>query len=120
MEWDETAHDDGRVVVLRLTGEVDLYRSPRLREWLRGKLDLRIPSLILDFSEVTYIDSSGLATLVEYLQHSRPFSGKLALAGLTDRVRSVIELVGLEEVFRIYPTLEAASEGERGSGMGQP
>ena len=108
MQWDEQLHDKGTLAVIRLRGEVDLQHSPKLREILQAKIALRLPALLLDFSEVKYIDSSGLATLVEYFQHARAYSGRLALVGMTDRVKSVFDLVRLNEIFEFYPSVAEA------------
>jgi len=71
----------------------------------------RIPALLLDFTQVGYIDSSGLATLVEYYQISRSYAGRIALTGLSKRVKSVFDLVRLSEIFSIYPSVEEAKQG---------
>jgi anti-sigma B factor antagonist len=106
VEWDE--HEDGQTTVIRLRGEVDLQHSPALRQLLRSKAQLRVSALLLDISEVRYIDSSGLATLVEYYQQSRGFKGRLVLAGATPRVKSVFVLVRLHEIFEFYATVHDA------------
>ena len=74
------------VTILRLEGEIDLNHSPKLRTLFHGKIQAKCPALLLDFSKVNYIDSSGLATLVEYYQGSRAYSGKIALAAMSARV----------------------------------
>ena len=111
MEWEE--HRDADVVVIHLRGEVDLQHSPKLRTVLQGKVAEKVPALLLDMSEVKYIDSSGLATLVEDYQHARNFDGRMALAGATQRVKSVFDLVRLNEIFEFYPTVQAAQSGLR-------
>ena len=84
-----------------------------MREMLQTKASERVPAILLDFSEVKYIDSSGLATLVEYYQKSRSYSGQLALAGMSNRVRSVFDLVRLNEILSIYPDVAEARAGLR-------
>lgn len=108
MTW--TEESDSQVLTIRLTGEIDLQHSPRLRTLLQSKASVKAPVLLLDFTEVKYIDSSGLATLVEYYKNSRSYSGRLAVAGLSSRVRSIFDLVRLSEVFGIFPTVNAARE----------
>jgi len=98
------------VVILELSGEIDLQHSPEMRRLLQAKTEQRIPALLIDFTAVKYIDSSGLATLIEYYQGSRAYSGKIILAGLSHRVRSIFELVRLHEVFPIYPTATEATQ----------
>ena len=99
---------EGSILVLTVSGEIDLNQSPTLRTTLRAKATAKTPCLLLDFSAVVYIDSSGLATLIEYYQSCRAFAGKLAICSLTPRVRSSFDLVRLSEVFAIYPDQAAA------------
>lgn len=101
---------DGGVLILTVSGEIDLNQSPTLRTTLRAKAAAKTPCLLLDFSAVVYIDSSGLATLIEYYQSSRAYSGKLALCSLAPRVRSSFDLVRLSEVFTIFPDRNAACQ----------
>jgi anti-sigma B factor antagonist len=106
MQWTENAENG--FAVLNLTGEVDLQHSPALRKLLQEKIKARCRALILDFSGVSYIDSSGLATLVEYRRDSRAYDGVFALVQLSTRVRTIFELVRLNEIISIYPTLAEA------------
>ena len=108
MTWTEDASP--QLLKIKLTGEIDLLHSPKLRQLLQSKISARAPVLLLDFTDVRYIDSSGLATLVEYYKNSRGYSGQLAVAGLSPRVRSIFELVRLGEVFAIYPTVAEAEQ----------
>jgi anti-sigma B factor antagonist len=108
MEWREVTADG--VLILELSGEIDLQHSPTMRRLLQAKAVERVPALILDFTAVKYIDSSGLATLIEYYQNSRVYAGKMAVAGLSPRVRSIFELVRLNEVFPIHRTIAEASQ----------
>jgi anti-sigma B factor antagonist len=64
--------------------------------------------LVLDFSSVAYIDSSGLATLVEYVRDAQAFKGKLSLASPAPRVKTVLELVRLDKILNVQPSVEAA------------
>ena len=106
MNW--TEESDAQVLTIRLSGEIDLQHSPKLRQLLQSKVCTKTPIILLDFTDVKYIDSSGLATLVEYYKNSRSYSGRLAVAGLSNRVRSIFDLVRLGEVFGIFPTVTEA------------
>jgi len=99
---------EGSLSILHVQGDIDLHHSPKLRALLQSKISSKCPQLLINFTEVNYIDSSGLATLVEYYQGCRPFSGKIALAALSPRVQSVFDLVRLGEIFPIYPSLDEA------------
>jgi anti-sigma B factor antagonist len=94
--------------VLQLNGEIDLHASPTLRAELHSLVEAKIPAIVADFSGVQYIDSSGLATLVEYVRDSKPYGGKIALFGLQPKVKMVFELVRLNELFTIADSKEAA------------
>jgi anti-sigma B factor antagonist len=96
------------ISIIALEGEIDLACSPELRELLQTQVEAKRPTLLLDFAEVTYVDSSGLATLVEYVRKAQDFGGKLALAAVNTRVRTILDLVRLSEIFPIYPTLAEA------------
>jgi anti-sigma B factor antagonist len=94
--------------ILQLKGEIDLHGSPQLRAELHDLVKSKTPALVADFSGVQYIDSSGLATLVEYVRDSKPFGGKIALFGLQPKVKMVFELVRLNELFTIADSKESA------------
>lgn len=65
--------------------------------------------LVIDLSGVPYMDSSGVATLVEALQAARKSGAKLVLCGLTPRVRSILEISRLDTVFSIVADRAAAA-----------
>ena len=96
------------VPIVSIVGDIDLESSPKLREFLKPKSTQKTPKLLLDFAGVNYIDSSGLATLIEYFQSVQGFGGKLALASLSPRVKNVFEIVRLEQIFSLYPDVPAA------------
>jgi len=94
--------------VVRLDGEVDLNVSPTLRARLKTLTGERHPLIVIDMAGVPYIDSSGVATLVECLQSTSRYKGKLRLASLTKRAAGVFEISRLDTVFSIYRTVEEA------------
>ncbi|MEO1009234.1 MAG: STAS domain-containing protein [Planctomycetota bacterium] len=103
-------------VVVSPQGEVDLVRSPQLQTSLQdamGKLS-KGGSLIVDLSGVTYMDSSGVATLVQGLQLSRKKGVDLTLCALQDRVRSIFEIARLDTVFRMTGSLDEALSASAG------
>ena len=102
--------DDAGLPVIHISGEVDLHGSPDLRSVLQRFAKMRPAAIALDLSEVTYIDSSGLATIVEYVRSSHAFSGRIALAGLNPRVKTIFDLVRLGEILPIVATLADARD----------
>ena len=100
--------DDAGLPILLLEGDVDLHQSPVLRAVLLAHVETRTPALALDLSGVPYIDSSGLATIVEYVRSAQEFGGKIVLLGLSVRVKTIFDLVRLGEILPIVETRDAA------------
>lgn len=110
MNVEITKHDD--TVVASPVGEIDLARSPSLRNRLAEILAEKPARLIIDLAQVPYMDSSGVATLVEALQQSRSRDCTLVLAGMQDRVRSVFEIARLDTVFTIVADAAAGMQDD--------
>lgn len=98
----------GATVEVRVGGEVDLKNSPRLRTALADLISSKPTRIILDLATVSYIDSSGMGTIVEFRRKVDAIGGILVLACLQPRVRSVLEITRLDNFFRIAETLEEA------------
>jgi len=94
--------NEADATVIDCTGEVDLYSSPKLREALLREMRGAKANLLLNLSGVSYIDSSGIATLVEGLQLSQRTQTRFGLYGLRNNARSVLELARLTKVFTIF------------------
>lgn len=97
-------------VIVSPSGDVDLATSRELQNHLRQVLAKRPARLVVDLSGVPYMDSSGVATLVEAMQICRRQSTELVLCSLQERVRSVFEIARLDRVFKIAADMEAACE----------
>jgi anti-sigma B factor antagonist len=92
--------DQGRAVV-KLLNDIDMECSPDLRMVLMELTAKRVPVIGIDLSEVPYMDSSGLATLVEAMQRVKKYNGEFILFGLQQRVRSLFEIAKLTNIFTI-------------------
>ena len=97
--------DENGATVVAFEGDVDLESSPEARKILLDCLG-RTSSLLVDLSAVTYIDSSGIASLVESYQKARKAGGHFALVAASDSVLGVLRLSRLDKVFTMYDTLE--------------
>jgi anti-anti-sigma factor len=101
---------DGPASVVYVTGDVDLYSSPQLRETVLDLFQNRgQEKVIVNLSAVEYIDSSGIASLVEGLQEARKRKGRFVLTGLNEGPRHVLELTRLLNVFEIAKSEEEAT-----------
>jgi anti-sigma B factor antagonist len=94
--------------VMALSGEIDMYSSPALREEMMGLIDQRMTPLLVDFRGVSYIDSSGIATFVEGLKRMMSYGGRLKLFGLLEGVKEIFNFSRLDKVFEIYGSFEDA------------
>jgi anti-sigma B factor antagonist len=98
-----------KITVFDVSGDIDLATSPELRKaLLREFRDMRMPRVVLNLKDVRYIDSSGVASLVEGLKASRDVGSRLVLFGLNSAVREVLQLSKLVRIFEITDSEEQA------------
>ena len=100
----------GAATVVSPSGDIDLGRSPTLRAHLKQVQSKKPPRLIVDLGLVEYMDSSGVATLVEALQTARKQQASMVLGNMQDKVRSIFEIARLDTVFQIVPDVKTALE----------
>jgi anti-sigma B factor antagonist len=97
--------------VITLSGEIDMYSSPTLRKELIFLINKRVNPLLVDLKEVSYIDSSGIATFVEGLKSMKSYGGRLKLIGLLKGVKEIFSFSKLDQVFQIYGNIDDAVNG---------
>lgn len=91
----------GRAAVISPAGEVDMHESPRLRAALIEAIAGRPAAVVVDLAAVTFIDSSGVATLVETMKLAKAAGLTLVLAGMNEKVRDVFALARLDKFFSL-------------------
>ena len=106
MTCQATSIEDG--LLLSVAGDVDLGSSGQLHVELQRQLAHEPQRLILDLGGVAYMDSSGVATLVQALQMQTRRGAKLVLCNLAERVRGIFQIAGLDKIFTIVADTEAA------------
>jgi len=94
--------------VLELRGDIDLNEKPKVAAQLEPLIERQITGIVIDLSQVPYVDSSGLAIFIDALQRVQQYGGKLALAGLQDNVRLVFQISRLDKVFPIFVDSQSA------------
>lgn len=109
-----TTRPNGIATVVDISGEITLFNTPDLRKVLMDLLKVKkAPRVIVNMSSVRYIDSAGVACLVEALKVARESKLGLALFGLNRVAKEVFELTRLINVFDVYGTEEEALHGVR-------
>ena len=98
---------DGQYVI-SLSGEVDLYTAPEFKQQLLEVIEQGGRDVIVDLSNTTFIDSTTLGVLVGGVKRLRTNEGQLSLVCSDRNITKIFEITGLDRVFAIHPTLEAA------------
>jgi len=98
-----------KITIFDVSGDIDLATSPELRKALLRELkELRMPRVVVNLQAVRYIDSSGVASLVEGLKASRDVGSRFVLCGLNTRVVEVLRLSKLRSIFEVCDNEEQA------------
>jgi anti-sigma B factor antagonist len=106
---------DGRTVV-DVTGEIDVYTAPTLRERLTALVDAGHTDLVVNLTDVRFMDSTGLGLLVGVLKRVRGVDGRLQLVIDSERLLKVFRVTALTQVFTIRETVdEALADGAPGA-----
>jgi len=96
------------VWLVGISGRLDQTQTPDLEEQLDALFEAGHHRIIVDMSEVTYINSGGLRCLVTAWRKAKTEGGNVLLTGLKERVNEVFSMVGFDRVFDVYPTQAAA------------
>lgn len=96
------------IIICFLEGEININNSPELRKAFDELIKANQKKVLLDFSNATYIDSSGLATLIEMFQRLKKIGGHLRLGSMNQKIKNVFEITKLHKLFEIFDTQEAA------------
>ena len=109
---DISTRQSGTATIVDVIGDITLYNSPQVRKVLLDLLkDKKSPPVIVNLEKVRYIDSAGVASLVEGLKVSRDMKSTFALFGLSRTAREVLELTRLIKVFEVYDNEPDALRG---------
>lgn len=95
-------------LLVKLAGDIDFSKAPELRAELIEILQTPRARLVIDLADVGYMDSSGLATLVEALQIQRKRGQKMVLCQLNPKVRGIFEIARLDAIFTLADDVEKA------------
>jgi len=107
----QTSQSGNGVVTLQIEGDIDMSSSTQVRAHLTDLFEKNQKAIVVDLSKVAYIDSSGIATLVEGLQWSHANNTKFRLTRLTPTVKDVFDIARLLTVFEVFESNEEAHKG---------
>lgn len=94
--------------IITPSGDIDMYSSPALRSELMRLITKKAKVLHVDMRNVSYIDSSGIATFVEGLKNMRMYGGRLKLIGLSEGIMEIFRFSKLDNIFEIYGNIDDA------------
>ena len=106
MDIEKEKYND--VVICTLKGEIDINSSPELRKTFNDILSENQKKVLVDFSGISFIDSSGLATLIEILQRLKKIGGGLRFCNIADNIKNILEITKIIKLFEIFDNRQEA------------
>lgn len=99
------------VLICKVDGEINIDTSPQLRKTFAEYISKNNKKIIIDFSGLTYIDSSGIATFIELFQRLKRIEGKFRICSMSTKVRSVFEVTKVLKLFEVFDSKDEALKG---------
>ena len=109
----ETREDD-QISILSISGEIDLYNAPKLKDKIQSLADAKCYKIIINLDKVSYVDSSGIGALISSFSNLKKFGGSLRICHVAGSVRKVFELTKLTYFFDIDNTEEESLSALKG------
>ncbi|MBP7583580.1 MAG: STAS domain-containing protein [Spirochaetes bacterium] len=106
MDINKRTKDD--IVILDITGEIDLYNAPEIKDIINKLIEEQKYNVIINLEKVSYIDSSGIGALISSLSNLKKYQGGLKIINVYASVRKVFELTKLTSFFEIFDAEEDA------------
>jgi anti-sigma B factor antagonist len=100
-----------RLGLIELSGEVDLYTAPRFKDDLVALIETGVDDIVIDLSQVTFIDSTALGVIISGVKRIRERDGRLAIVAGSRPVVRILDITGLNKVLTIFDTRDAALAG---------
>ena len=109
-----------QIRVLALAGEIDLHFAPVLRALLEEERERPPEALVLDLSEVSFIDSSGIAAIITQLRTATQRGVRFVIGGMSQTVKDIFEVINLQKAMSVFETKEAALQAILEQRMAEP
>ena len=108
-----TGYLQDRQLTLALTGEIDHHGAMQLVQELQKRIELYLPlHCVLDFQDVTFMDSSGIAVIISAVRQMRQLGGRVTIRGAQDQPLRVMHAAGLSKIVEIEPRKKEAKGHE--------
>lgn len=101
----------GDVTLLDIRGDVTTLSEPFLKEAYENANDQGATKIVMKFAEDAYINSGGIAVLMQILAETRRNAQQIGITGLTDHYKKIFNMVGITKFAKIYDTIDEALEG---------
>ena len=105
---DINTRSKGDVVLLDITGEIDLYNAPEIKDIINKLISEKKYNIVINLEKVSYIDSSGIGALISSLSNLKKYQGGLKIINVFASVKKVFELTKLTSFFEIYDSEDDA------------
>ncbi len=103
-----TKEEEGKVVILWLTGRLDTLNFPVFDSEITALLDKKQIDIILDCGNMDYVSSSGLRVLLKALKQAKAAGGKFVICRLQPQISQIFKISGFDHLFEIYPDKNSA------------
>ena len=104
----------GDITLFDIRGDVTALSEPFINDAYKKALDRGVSKILLKFKKDAYINSGGIALLIQILAESKKNNQRTAITGLSDHFKKIFNMVGITKFARIYDTVEAALEAMSG------
>ena len=104
----QVRESDDEAYVVELSGEIDVYTSPKVKDAIGELIDEGHYNLVINLEKVRYIDSTGLGVLIGGLKRVREYGGSVNLVCTNPQIKKIFDITGLVKIFGIFDSEDAA------------
>lgn len=106
----ETAmRTEAGIPVLGVAGEIDVFTAPEFKSAINRAIESGITDMVIDLSQVSYMDSSGFGTLLGATKRVRPKGGSINLVGCSEAIERMMKITRLDTVFNLFASVDEAA-----------
>lgn len=102
--------EDKKQSILSLSGEIDAYTAPQLKEAFDTLLEQNVQTIVVDMENVTYMDSTGLGVFISVLKSVKEKDSEFSLVNIQERVLRLFQITGLDEVMDLKAVIRGGKE----------